>query len=167
MIASNDSLSKRKISEFAQVSSGYSSNDCPETSLQSLVSSNANEQNDSNHLQIFHTPAAPCKVYLSTSILSFACTSSYHSISTRCACSFCIGTKCFQKACFNADGLLIIQICRTCGIRSTPSCRASVSLAQMACSTLFTVEYSASAPCVSIKESFSESSVTLEKSHIV
>ena len=163
----NVSPSHQKIIESTQVSTGDSLNNGPETSFQFSVSPNTNEKHASFQLCTLHAPEAPCEVYLSTRVLSWACSSSVHSRSTRCAFSFGIWTSGFAFASFDSYHLLIVQGFAICIIQCPASCWASWLSVRMACIKLFPAQYSASAPCFSITVSFSGSSGAPDNNHIV
>jgi len=86
-IGRNASLSHREIGESTQVLSGHSSYHCAETSLQSSMSPNTDKKHAGHHLWTLHAPELPCEVYFSTRVIRFACSSSVHSRSMRCALS--------------------------------------------------------------------------------
>ena len=140
---------------------------CPETSLQSLVSPNTNENHARRHLWTLHAPEAPREVYFSTRVFSCACSSSVHLRSIRCALSFGIRMSGFPLASFDSDDCLIIHGSAIWIIQCAASCWASLSLVQIACIKLFTAEYNASAPCFSYTVSSSEASGAPGNSHIV
>ena len=161
------SLSHPNIGKSTQVSRWHSLYHCPEISLRSPVSPNTNEKHPSRHLWTLHAPEASCEVNLSTRVFGFACSSSVHSSSMRCEFSFVIRTSGFPLASFDSDHLLIIQGFAIIIIRCAPSCPASLLSVQRANIKLFTVDYNASAPCISITVLSSGSSGTPGNSHSV
>jgi len=81
-IARNSTLCDQKFRESTQLLSGHWSYHCPEMVFRSSVSPNTNEKHTSHHLCTLHAAEAPCEVYLSTRVFSWACSSSVHSRST-------------------------------------------------------------------------------------
>jgi len=163
----NVPLSHRKIRESTLVSSGQSSYHCPEMSFQSFVSPNTNQKHSSRLLWTLHAPEVAYEVYLSTMVFNLACSCSIHSKSTRCAFFFGIQTSGFPFASFDSDHPHIVQGFAIWIIRCAASCWVPWSSVWIAGIKHFTAEYSASAPCFSIKVSSSGSSGTPENSHIV
>jgi len=166
-IARNVSLSNRKMGECGQVLSCHSWHYYPETSLQSSVSPNTNQRHGCNPRSTLHSPKAPRKMYLSTSVFSFAGLSSVHSRSVRSEFTLTIGLSHFGLASFDFDHLLSVQGFEICIIWSAASCWDSLSSVWIACIKLFTVEYNTSAPCFSITVSFSGFSGAPENRHII
>jgi len=115
-------------------------------SLRSMVSPSTNMQHTTHQLLTLNAPEAPREVYLSTRVFSFACSSSVHSRSMRCAFSLVIGISGFPLASFDSNHLLIIPVFAICIIWCATSCWASSISVRIACIKLFTVEYNTSAP---------------------
>jgi len=163
----NISHSHRKIGDSNQVSSGHSSCHYPETSLRSSVSPNTNAKHACRHLWNLHAPEAPRELYLSTRVSRCAFFISVHSRSIRCVFSCGIQMSGFPLASFNSDHRLIVHGFAIWIIRCAASCWAYSFLVRTACIKLFTAEYNASAPCVSITVLSSGSSGAPENSHII
>jgi len=166
-IGRNSSLGHRKMRESTQVSRGHSSCNCPQTSLWSSVSPNTNEKHASHHLWTLHAPEEPRAMSLSTRALSFACSSSVHSRSIRCAFSIGIRMSGFPLASFGSDHILIIRGFGIYIIRRAASCWATLSSVRIPCIELFTAEYNPSAQSFSFNVSSAGSSGAPENSHIV
>jgi len=166
-IGRNCSLSVRKIGQSTRVSRGHSSYNFLETSLWSSVTPNCNEKHASHHQLTIHAPEAPHEVYLFTRAFTVACSSSVHSGSIRCAFSLNIQTSEFQLASFDSVHLLIVQGLAIWIVRCAAACWATSSSVRIGCIKLFTVQYNASAPCLSINVSSSGSSGVPGNSHIV
>jgi len=166
-IGQNGSLSNQKIAGSTPVSRRHSSCHYPEIFLWSSVSPISNENHANRHLWTILASEAPREVYLSTRDFYCCCSSSVHSRSMRCSFSITIRTSDVPWATVNSDHYLIIDGCEIRIIRYVASSWASSSLVRIACITLCTAEYNASAPCFSITVSSSGSSGTSENSHIV
>jgi len=150
-VGRNVPLSHRTIGESTQVSSGHSLYNCPGMSFQCSASPNTNEKHASRHLGTLHAPEAPCEMYLPTRVFS----------------SVCQSTSGVPFTTFDSDHLFVVQGFAIWIIRCAASSRASWSPVRMACIKLFTAEYSASAPCISITVSFSGFSGSPYNSSIV
>jgi hypothetical protein len=105
----NVAVNQQKIGDSTQESSGHLLYHCPDMSFCSSLSPNTNEKHVMCHQWTLHTLEAPREVYLSTSVLSLACSTAFHSRSTRCASSFGIRTSGFPFARFDSDHLLLVQ----------------------------------------------------------
>jgi len=117
-----------------------------------------------NEIQASHYPytrysfEASCEVYCSLMVFSFACSFKVHSRSIMGEFPFTIGRSGFTFTRCDSDHLLTIHGCAICIIQYTASCQASLFSVWIECINLFTAEYSASAPCISITGSSSGSS---------
>jgi len=166
-ICTNIASIQQKPRESMQLLSGQFLYHRPYMSLLSSVSPNTSQEYAFCHQWTLHAPEAPCEVYHSTWVVSFACWSKVHARPTRCEFFSSIQIVIYRFVRFDSDHLLMIESFAICIICCTAFCWNSSSSVWMAFTTPFTVEYSASVLCFSISVSFSGCWGTPENSHII